>query len=318
VWKRLKRYLSGKEFIRLLFCVGLAALFWLLTKLSLTYAYDLDIKVTFHGLPQEKVLVNPLPDRLGVTVEATGWQLLRYGIQFNKPVVHLNFPDRVAGNFIPNNHRSEIAAQLPFEWNIIQVRPSDITLELQDRLTVQRPVKLVTDISVNPQFGLVDSVRYDPAMVEVTGPQGVVDTIRYVPTKPIHQEDLEQTVESSIALDTPPTPSVQYTPGTIHYTIPVEAFTETTTVVPIHLPKEQELNAVLIQKNTTLYLQLPVSRFEQMQSAEIGQLFRVVADFSGVTAQDSMVPLRLVQAPKYVRNTTLRPDRVKFLYLNND
>ena len=318
MWKRLKRFLSGKEFIRLLFCVGLAALFWMLTKLSQTYTYDLDIKVAFQGLPQEKVLVNPLPDKLGITVEATGWQLLRYGIQFNKPVVQLDIPDRVVSNYFPNNHRSEIISQLPFEWNILQVRPSEIQLDLQDRLTVQRPVKLVTDISVNPQFGLIDSVRYDPVKVEVTGPQAIVDTLRYVRTKPIHQEDLDKPLRTALNLDTPPTPSVQYTPGTINYTIPVESFTETSTIVPISLPKEQELNAVLVQKNTTLHLQLPVSRFEQMQAADVGRLFRVVADFSGVTAQDSMVPLRLVQSPKYVRNTSLRPDHVKFLYLNND
>lgn len=310
----LKQLINGKESVRLIVCIGLAALFWLLTKLSQSYTSDVEIKVGFTGVPEGKVLVNPLPNKLGLTVDATGWQLLRYGIQFSKPTILLDIPDRLVSNYYPANHREEIIDQLPFAWNILQIRPAEIRVDLQNETVAERPVKLITNLSIDPQFGLIDSIRYTPTTVTVKGPSSLVDTIQSVRTKMIRHQGVTESIEGKIPLDTPPTGSVTFAPTEISYALNVESFTETKTEVSIALPSTHELDVVLLQKKTELHLQLPVSRFDQIQPSD----FRVMADFNEVAEADSTVPLRVISSPGYVRNITLHPKRVKFLFLKND
>ena len=136
----------------LLTCIAIAALFWLLNKLSNQYNSTIVVAVTYVNEPTDKVVVQPLPPTLLFEVEGSGWELLRHTLDLDRPTVVVDIGTFASSGTIPlQNIRSGFAQQLPYTLDITQVIPALLPLKMDKSSARRLPVKLQSAIAVHPQ-----------------------------------------------------------------------------------------------------------------------------------------------------------------------
>ena len=77
----------------LLFCILIATLLWFLRALENQYVTQINHPVRFKNLPDDYVLLHPLPNRLTLDVEALGFSILRHNWNFSKTPLYIDFND---------------------------------------------------------------------------------------------------------------------------------------------------------------------------------------------------------------------------------
>lgn len=86
----------------------------------------------------------------------------------------------------------------------IRVRPDQLTLRFEPRAQkVVRVVPRMTSISLAEGYVIADSVRTEPGMVAVDGPENAVESIDSVLTAPVPGERLRQTISVQVPLEQP-------------------------------------------------------------------------------------------------------------------
>ncbi len=290
--------------------------FWLLTKLSKEYSTDLEVRVEYVHLPSDKVVRNRLPEKLTLKVKGTGWELLRKQLAFSKSAIRIDVNDFIqSGRIITNNYKGLFASQLGGRIEVLRVSPPEITFEFEKKSSRKLPVRLVGQISTDPQYGLIGEIILTPDSILVTGPASVVDTMQAVRSEVLKLTGLDKKVTGSVALSEAPLSGVEYESKEVHYEIPVVQFTESSLDVPIEIAHADK-EALLLIRKAKISFQLPVDKLEEVEAGKASGLFRIEADFSLVEPGDSTVPLVLVQAPAFIRNPKIDPEEAPFLYIN--
>jgi hypothetical protein len=293
----------------------LAGLFWLLTKFSQQYEYNIQVGLQVTNYPADLVLVSRIPEQASLRVKGTGWELLRYYVQLRKPEISLNLAQYTDEKAIPlSGNPSLWAENLPYKFQVLGAVPSFIALDFEPLTSRQIPVKLVSDIQLNAQYGLVDSVRYTPSAVTVTGPESLVNEIEFIPTVPLVLSDLKATATGSLDLLQDEISNISLVPAAIQYEVAVEQYTEASISISIGLKGSDGKQVQLKQTQATVEFQIPVNRFSQMNRPDFADQFQIVADFTHTAKEDTLVPLVITAAPPYVRKTVVRPSNAGFYF----
>lgn len=293
----------------------LAGLFWLLTKFSQDYEYNIQVTLQTTDHPVGMVMVNRIPEVVSLRVRGTGWELLRYFVQWQKHEVLINLAQYEDEQVIPlSNNHSLWAENLPYSFQVLGTVPSFINLQFEPLGTRQVPVKMISDITLNPQFGLVDSVRYKPDTIAVTGPANLLEEIEAILTLPLVLTDLKATATGTLKLQVDEDANLSLEPASIVYVVEVEQYTEASISLPIVLKEIDSKKVQLKQTQATVEFQLPVSRFSQMNRTGFAEQFRIVADFTHTVPEDTLVPLLIITTPPYVRKVVVRPSQAGFYF----
>ncbi|HBB93612.1 MAG: hypothetical protein A2X22_05335 [Bacteroidetes bacterium GWF2_49_14] len=77
----------------LLFCIMIATALWFLRALENTYETQINHPVRYTNLPDDYVLLHPLPNRLELDVEALGFSVLKHNWNFSKTPLTIDFKD---------------------------------------------------------------------------------------------------------------------------------------------------------------------------------------------------------------------------------
>lgn len=299
----------------LLVCVLIASIFWLLTKLSNHYTSDIQIPVVYSNMPEGKVLRNELPEKLTLYVNASGWELVRHYLNLSSLRVIINAQEYSEnGKMLTNSYRNVFSQQLQDKFEVQRVLPQEIAFEFYDKGSNKVPVKLRWNIDINPQYGLADNIRLTPDSVTVTGPAPVVDSLQWVATDTLRLTSLKQTATGSIALKKPAKTNIELSENQVEYEIPVAQYTETHVNVPITVVNAQQ-DVILLTREAQVSFQVPVDDIKKYEQQELRRQFSVVADFREANPADSLVPVQLTNFPQSVRNVSVSPKTVSFLFL---
>jgi hypothetical protein len=77
----------------LLFCILIATVLWFLRALENKYETQINHPVRFTNLPDDYVLLHPLPNRVSLDVEALGFSILKHNWNFSKTPLTIDFKD---------------------------------------------------------------------------------------------------------------------------------------------------------------------------------------------------------------------------------
>lgn len=308
--------LSARNTLVLLTCIAIAALFWLLNKLSNPYHSSIVVAAEYVNVPPDKVVIQTLPETLEMQVEGTGWELLRYTISLERPTVVLDISSFAGTSNIPlQNVRNSLAQQLPYSYEVKQVIPGNIPLVLDERTTKQLPVRVRTHISINPQYGMLDSLQVNPKRIEVSGPTSILDTLSGIPTEVLTLLDVQADQQGTLPLAEPVVSSISYAPDQVTYSFTVAPFTEASVLVPVSPIDVDPTRIVLLNKAVQVDFQVPMTRFADTKEPGFAERFKVEAPFTGVTENDSLVNIQLSVVPPFVRKVQLKQETVKFLWI---
>lgn len=295
-------------------------MFWILNALGKGYSTTIIVNVEYKNNPKNYVVLSELPNQLYVEVSSLGFDLLSYQLKLNKPPLTIDL-ERVKGlrrngeSFFSSVdfsvYNSFISKELGHNISVNSISPSKIDILLD--VNAQKNVKIspIYNITFENQFQLDGNIIIKPAIVNISGPKSVVDTIQQVFTEEITLNNLSNTISKVVKFNKEHKKQhISFDMDEVIAHIPVEKFTESSILLPleyINVPDTVELKA--IPNEVELKFNLPLSKLSLLTTSK----FNVFVDFNNVNNKYSKLRVNLSSYPKYLKNIKIKPSKVEYI-----
>jgi len=307
-----------QKIILFLFFVVIAIIFWLIRSLNLEYEADILYPVKYGDFPENKVLVNKLPERLKLRVKAEGFTILKHKytyilspLKFNVSSYSLNTIDSDSAYILTKTATQTLSNELE-DIIILSISPDTLFFHFTDMIT--RKVEIKYNIVGYPgifakQYMLNGNIYSVPDSIIISGPSNIIDTLNYVCTEPITLYNLSDSVQKSYQLEK--IDHVTLSRKKVKLTVPVDKFTELSYLVAIqniNLPDSLVLKT--FPNSVRITYRIALSYYNKVRP----EMFQPYVDFSEVdSSMNSKLKVFLNDIPSFVHSVALYPSSVEFL-----
>jgi hypothetical protein len=313
-----KRITLNKRFLIFFFFLLLSILFWFLTALNKEYNSSISYPVRYFRFPEDKVLVNDIPDRLQLTVNASGFTLLSHKLKSRLTPIIFD-----VNSFSPNTFRNdpssvyilsadakdEISRQLSNEIEILDINPDSLIFRFAARTSRLVPVRPVLNFSFEQQFMQTGPHVLEPDSITISGPQVIIDSIYAVETEELILSGISESFNEELKVR--PLSKVDFSPVEVWLQVPVEKFTEASLTLPIevlNLPDSLVLRT--FPGKVHISCQVGLSAYETLNE----HLFRAGVDYAEAgTMLGSRLQVNLVKVPEYIQALNYTPKSVEYI-----
>lgn len=303
----------GRERI-VVFLVALVLAFclWLMVNLSRDYNLNIDLPIRTAGLPEDKALVENLPEAASVSVIGEGWKLIN--LYNNPPSINIDISDSEI-NLYDQVQRQMNA--LP-DIGVQKVQPVVLNVKLDDRISKKVPVRSKANISYKDQYGPLGELNLQPDSITVSGAASLVESIEFWPTDSVQFTGVSKNISRAIALKEPGE-LISLSRGEVIFHARVTQFTEGEVAVDIEtkdLPKGQ--NVSYSPSSITLKFDIPITEYPQIKGSNLFRAFvsyqQLEEDSTGFVAPQ----IEQVENKYHIRIRSFQPRRVAYFMVVND
>jgi YbbR domain-containing protein len=296
-------------------CVGISILFWFMMELSKEYTIALSYPVSYINGPKDKVVSNNLPSIITIEIHSKGFFLMAYKFKKAQLVsIDLNdiHPMQTKNNFylLTNSRLNKITEQFSSEVQVLRIVPDTIFLNFNKKITKEVPVKAMISLELASQFQLEDSIRIEPAEIEIAGAADAISQIDHVETVPATIKSVNGSKTIQLNLAKLHQAGVEMSVASVHAVINVKKYTEGNLELPveaINLPAGYSLKSfpdkVQVRYNVT---------FEDYDKIN-ASMFRAVIDYKKMEQGSNKLKVQLEKVPEEVRSVRLNPEKVEFI-----
>lgn len=302
-----------------LFCVAVSFLSWLLLSLNKQYSDTVVVPVKYINFPENKTLLNSIPDHLAVNVSGTGYDLLQYDGELSRDTLVINldnlkmsvFGDYQRGYLEPSILGKSLQKRLNGALAINQVLTDSIAFLFDLKVSRIVAVKPMVNYQIANGYTLTDSVRAEPAEVEVFGPLSVLDTLNYVKTELKNLGEVKGSIQGRFALEISKFGNdALTTPDSVTVWLEVDRLTEKRFMLAptmLHVPDSLEMLA--FPNNVEVVVSLPMNAYDLVTEDQ----FEVQIDYREMTEGYPVLPVNLERWPPLVKSISVQPQQVEIV-----
>ncbi len=314
--KKINNFLNikPKEWATFSIFFTISVIMWFFINLSNNYTENIVIKYNYQNLPEDKVVVDGLPKKTEIEVNAKAFELIKYKWFKNIPNITVNIrKDAVIKDnkltFSSKIIKTLIKEKLGNNINVLNDRLSIRTYTLS---TIKRKrLKVLPDINLNfaSQYGLMNNINVLPYYVKAYGPKNVIDTLSYAYT--VHKDFNRINKSKSVYVKLKKIKTVNFVPDSVKIIIPVDRFTEKTIKVGVNIiNKPKNINIELLPAFVNVKFVVSYSNYDKITDKQ----FKVIADYKNMNKSAiNRVEVRLIKHPKDIENIYIYPKKVDFL-----
>lgn len=288
----------------------MAVSLWFIVNLSGSFNITINIPIEPGNLPPDMALTEEFPEFVQANISGEGWELLN--LYNDPPLVIVNIEDREINLF------EQVRQRLSYMQNIdvAKVQPLVLTMEMEPKVSKKVPVKVNTQLTFEPRFGLVGDPVVQPDSITITGAESnireiteweVKDTLKLSGIR--DDVSMELNLHESVGV-------ISLSENTIRYKADVSEFTEGEVSVYIRtrdLPRGQNVN--YNPSSVTIRFDVPIEQYSAVSKIRPYEVYvpysKIVEDSTGFvtpdiqqTAEDFELKLRSFQ-PKAVAYFTV-------------
>ncbi len=303
----------------LLFSVFLliSVFIWFLNALSKNYTTEIDYPIRYENFPEDRVFVGGLPEQLQLRVNAHGYAILRYQvfkrqvpISFNVSAIPFSRPggDSTRTFTLTRYLRDQVSGQLPAELQLLEIKPDTLFFHSARSASKFVPVRPELVFEIDKQFTIMDGIGMEPDSVLVTGPDVILDTLRFIPTERVELGLLNKNFSDRVRLRQ--IPDLQYDRSRVTCSIGLERFTEVQLTLPIqvlNLPDTISLQTFPSRVRFTCNVGL--SKYDRVNS----NLIRAVVDYNQIEEGSRQASVQIQNIPVFLLGYEYYPKTVEYL-----
>lgn len=314
ILKGLKRLLTSdsNNWKVVALCVLGATTFWFFNALNKDYATRINYPVEFVFDEEGVVVVEELPERVGIVVSGGGWNLLRKTLWFNINPIQVLLENPTTQKYITKASLTSIVADQLTELRLVYVVTDTLYVNIEERQS--KKVALIIDsasISLEDNHRIVSPIRVEPDSAVFTGPASFISQLDsillYVPYK-----QLNRSFDDEIDLSQLESGKVQVEPDAIRVQFDVARFIREERLVTIRSLNFPADSSVVLQ-DTTAVLHFTVQ--EDLLEAAMNANVELIADYRNRNRQDSVVTLTLGDYPPILKDVEVEPQEVELRYI---
>ena len=310
-------FANGKAFVFLI-CLGLSSFLWFLNALEKHYTDHITVPVKYINIPKDKDLIGNLPDKFEITVDAFGYTLLQHKLSFAFSPIYLDVNELTNNNLeskfmskftiSTNGHKEEFAKQISSEIEIINIRPDTINFFVSNVIEKLIRVRPVVGLEFDREFILQKPPVATPDMVLVRGPEFILDTLKYIYTKPVVLKKLSHNVEQNADLVF--SPEMKSDVGEVKVQIAVEQYTEAKFELPLMILNQPDsLQIKTFPSRIKVTCRVGLSQYNKLNNSS----FLAIIDYSAHSVNNSKLQVRLDKIPENVLTVEYFPKEVEYI-----
>lgn len=278
---------------------------WFIVNLSRDFNIIVEVPIDLSNLPSDVTVSSDIPETASVALTGEGWNLIP--VYTNPPRVLINAESDDVNLTEQLRNQVSVFSNL----NILQVRPSQLTIERERKVSKKIPVRNRTRFELADQYGLLSDPVISPDSVTVIGAESVLDEIEYWDTAETEITNINDSINRVVQLES--MSGVTLEPSTVILSMDVAEFTESEIRVPIRTRNLPSGRAVSYNPSSiTVRYDVPLDQFSEVQGV---RLFNAYVDYSLIEEDDlgTIAPdVEIVENNYNVRLRSFQPPRVSY------
>jgi len=314
-----RKITMNKRLLIYSFFLLLSVIFWFITALSKDYITEISYPIRYIKMPEDKVLVSDMPDKLFLSVNTQGYTLLKHKLKsrlspipFDVNSFRLNrIPGSDSNTFyiLTSYAENRIQSQLSSDIELLDISPDSLIFKFAGEVNRQLPVRPRYEITFDQQFMQVGNVELDPDSIIVSGPETILDTMTEVSTELEILRNVNKSIEFSASI--PEVNKLEYNKDKVKISIPVEKYTEASVSIPVkymNLPDSLEMK--LFPREIRLTCKVGLSDYDNVAEHS----FTAMVDYLEIEKNlGSKLQVELTTIPEYVQSVNFHPKSVEYI-----
>lgn len=287
-----------KRIIMFLIFVTISSMLWLLNALSKDYITEVECPIAYKNIPDDYVFIGEPVNSVKLQVSGRGFTLLKYSLGTIALPYGIDLQSYFSGNekeqasisfsyYIISN-KEQIERFLNDEIAVLDVAPTILQLKF-DRLHSKKvKVRPNTDLKLALQYRTKGQLKTKPDSVLVRGPRTVIDTLKYVHTALISDNNIKESKTYETKLITPKLCNISTKKANVMVT--TEQFTENTFEIPIQIINKPDTVKLTIFPNTiNVTFLVSFDNYEKIKPTD----FKAAIDYQDIKKQSTIQELNI-------------------------
>ena len=317
IQKVLHFFISGSNRSVIAVCFLMALIFWFLIKFSKEYTYYIDYPIELINQPIDKYWKDEPLSNLKVKVNGYGFNFLKETFSSRLLKVDVSKLQRTNSNtyfWLSQSERSNIAIELN-GFSILEIDPDTLFLNFSKKTKKSVQVKVPLNLNFRENYEQYGSFKISPNTVDVFGPSHILDTLSFVYTDVLNQNDIVQSINSNLKIQLP-NKLLSTKDSDINVIQEVARFTQISKMIPIKLknvPKRKEL--IIKPSEVELSYWIAMQDVDKINVSD----FLIYCDYNEVYMTDNAILNVFIdesKTPSIVQKVKYHPSTVEFIKLN--
>ncbi len=295
----------------LMFCIGIALIFWLLVKLSQSFKTTGDFGISYT-LPKGKTFIEPPLYTVIATLEGKGWDLISNHFTNKNSSINFNLTELPTQTFHSSLIIDKIQKIIPANIEAGDINTDYIYLQIENRAEKKVPVRLNTELEFAPRFHLIDSIFLHIDSLIVSGPFSIIEDLEEWQTEILVLKDIQAGGTHIAVLVQPSNSQLSLSVNEIAIDLKVEEFTEKDVFVPV-MVKNAPDSLKIFPENIKMSFTVGLSNYNLIKGSE----FTAEVDLKDIplNTEKNTIPVLITRQPSYIKGLIFRPKSVEFFFV---
>jgi hypothetical protein len=321
--KKIKSIKISQNILIFGFFLLVSSVFWFFNALNQEYYTDLHVPVKYINIPDNRLQTGKSTNYISVKISAYGYKVIDYKASIISPVLidlKQRYVQAVPGSkskifyILTSSIRDEISNVLGPDFNLNNINPDTLFIELVKVVSKKVPVVRDFEIGFRKQFMLRDSVQFSPDSVTIKGLESIIDTINEIKTVDKILEDVHDSLRFGISLKK--IDGAELSNNKVVCLIPAEEYTELEFKSQVSVLNEPPGYSVkLFPSEVKIVFNVGFSNYQEITSDQ----FHLVADYQELNkSNNSRILIKIQKMPDKVSKVRIYPQSLDYIIEKND
>lgn len=309
---RIRRRFLNTRIVTFLVCLCIASLLWVVHALNKNYKYTLTIPVKFTKLPENKLIIGELPEKLQVDIKTSGLKLLIIKLRRMPSEVLIDFntlkTNAKSQAYSISNGNFNVQNIINFDVDVVKIRPDTLFFSSEKGTSRLIPVKASLQAAFLPGYSSITKPTISPAYITVTGDAPDIDNIDTIYTQNIRLKDVHESYTGTIAIKK--LPNLSYSAKEVRLSFDVDRLAETSIKVPVQIMNRTSSETVkLLPEYVTIHYLVAMKEYDNIDAGS----FKATVNFDNILARNKTLKIELVRSPSEARIIRIEPASISYL-----
>ena len=305
------------QFSNIIFFVTIAALFWLLIKLSAQYTVTEPLTINIKDAPANLVILDG-NQKVKVTLSTTGFELLNYyfkpasrrKVDISLEEVPLHKDSESTYSFSVSYAKEKVANFLTIEPNEVSFDDNRISVKMEQLDSIKVKVIPNIDLSYEKQYNRHGKIQIKPDSVTIYGPKTKLVSIDNIYTENISLKNINTNIDIDLPIHLDE--MINADTKNVNIKINVEKYTEAIANVKISNNFNKKLR--LFPDKVKIKYIVSLTDYNIIKDNS----FVVSIDTADILSENNFLPLYLIDYPSNTRITSIEPKEVEYIIIEEN
>lgn len=316
IWQEVRiflRKISWKKILTFSFFLLIAAFLWFMQIYNQYFETSITIPIKYVSVPDSIIFQDSLPSQISLRIKDNGFSMFKYYFRKRDTL-------RLDVSAIINSSSSRVLQGSTFDMYVRKALPPSTQILNYDPLRISfnyatleyKKVPLIFDgqINLSPGYFLNSDIKITPDSVMAYAAKPDLDKLMFAYTVNDTVNGLNSDKRITYKLSS--VKGIKFVPEEVYIDVPVEAYTQKNVEIAVEcLNLPDNLNVKFFPSKVKLSFFVGVSEVDSIKIKD----FSVAIDYEGIKdSKQVFVPVRITSSPSYVRNLTISPPNVEFIF----